>query len=249
MLARRGWLTCFNDQSTTMIPFFVKVRSKDIVPTDTVDIDKVLTKCSLRWNLTEKEDRVDYTHYRFTANWDNASDPNAEVVGCDHMNSYIDYEMYKDGRMFVKWLGQVSGTLNTSDLDATKNNSHREFYIPYALPNGKIYNTLDTKIVGGDLNSIMIGATLDPSVITNTELVAASTDEYNYKISMDVQAPTAVADAADLVWRSNYMSGVDQSVISEIATDTTAYNNYINRYMPVQFTYEGRWKDITINEA
>ena len=244
MKIRRGFLTCLDTESRKEIPFFVKVLSRDIVPSDTVEIDTIFQQCSMRWKLVEKTDAVDVTHYRFLGNWENTTDANAEVVGCDYMNSVIDYDFYKDGRLFVKWVGQVSGYSKTSSTDTTRQISHREFYLPYPIPYNEIYNSLNVSLVGGDVGSVVAGARVLSTKITNAELVEESKDDFPYKISMDIEAPLSIDNATDLTFRAGFLAGLDDELTSN--SDTTAYQNYIDMYIPLQFTYEGRWKDITL---
>ena len=246
MKIRRGFLTCLDEEARKEIPFFVKVLSRDIVPSTTVEIDKIFQQCSMRWKMIEKTDAIDMTHYRFSANWENATDANAEVVGCEFMNSVIDYDFYKDGRMFVKWAGQVSGTSTPSSTDSSRQISHREFYLPYPIPYNALYNSLNVSLLGGSINTVLTGASIESTQITNVELVEESTEAYPYKVCMDVEAPLTIANAPDLSFRAGFLAALEQKPSGDVVSDNTDYQNYIDMYIPLQFTYEGRWKDITL---
>ena len=240
MKVRKGWLVSVNDETHSMIPFFVHVRAKDIVVTEEIKIEELLTQCSMRWTLTEKLNDIIKTHYRYAATWDNLSDPNNEELGCEKLDATVDYDFYLDGRLIVTWTGIAKGTLATSSTDSTKKESHRTLYLPYSLPdNTKLENTLNASVIGGTPRSILLGATLDNAGITNVDLIRTAGSVYPFKISLDLQAPNSIGSAQDISWKAGYIAGTDKSPLDD-------YDAYINHYIPLQIVYTGHWSDIGV---
>ena len=156
MKVRKGWLVTLNEDTKKMIPFFVKVRSQDIISTDPIDITAALKQTSTRWNLVRKEDRTELTYYRYEANWNDSYDVNAETVGSDFMDSYIDYYLYKDGRLEVDGIIRASG----------------------------VYTAIDENY--GSCTGLSTAVTISPAKITNQKLNLNLSDatEYNFLMKL-----------------------------------------------------------------
>ena len=233
MKVRRGFLIAYDAALRKMIPFFVKVRSRDIIPDNPIDITAALTQTSTRWNLDRVEDSVDVTVYKYTANWTSKTDPNAETVGTDVCDGELYYYLYKDGRMEVRG----SMRLSVSNVQAMLNNTVSEYrydiYLPFAFPeyNPRINTSWTygaaaeasiatvvekTKITNLLLNPGLSNATLYPSLFKTHMIVATNRTPLtqDYAFSHDAEFGSGSAD------------------------------NYMRNRFPITFTYYGWWKPV-----
>lgn len=234
MRVRKGWLVSINENTKKMVPFFVKVRSQDIVATDPIDITGVLKQTSTRWNLVRKEDRTDLTYYRFEANWDSKYDANAETVGSDLMDGYIDYYFYKDGRLSVD--GNIRATAEYNAINDTYATIASDVYLPFAFNE---IPELRTNFGLGTCSEVTVGAKVITAQITNQKLNLNSADktEYNFlmKLVGIVPVNSTVASAVPLENLKNFAE-------SDETYKDAAYDVYIKSYFPFHIEGKGFWK-------
>ena len=234
MKVRKGWLVALNEDTKKMIPFFVNVRSQDIISTDPIDITAALKQTSTRWKLQRKEDHIDLTYYHYKANWDGTYDVNAETVGSTLMDGYIDYYLYKDGRMEVDGIIRASGTYTSIDTNYGKIISN--VYLPFAFEE---IPAIQTDFGLGSCEGITMGASILPSIITNQKLNLNSEDrtKYNFLMRLAAVIPVnaTVASAVPL-----------ETIRALVETNTTYseadYTSYVRSYLPFHIHYNGFWR-------
>lgn len=234
MKVRKGWLVSLNLDTKKMIPFFVNVRSQDIVPTDPIDITAALKQTSTRWKLKRKEDRVDLTFYHYEANWDSTYDANAETVGSKLMDGYIDYYLYKDGRMEVDGIIRASGEYTAIDDNYANVVSH--VYLPFAfdgIPN------IRTDFGLGSCEGITTGSMVSSAVITNQKLNLNNADTSEYNFLMKLTAIVPVNGTVDSVVPLEKIRAMIET--NETYSDAD-YLSYIRSYFPFHIHYNGFWR-------
>lgn len=234
MKARKGWLVSYNKDTKKMIPFFVKVRSQEIVPTDPINIEVALKQTSTRWKLKREEDRVDVTFYHYEADWNGLYDANAETVGSTFMDGYIDYYLYKDGRMQIDGVIRASGEYVAIDSNYATVTSN--VYLPFAF---KEIPNIRTDFGLGVCQGLTTGATISPSIITNQKLNMDLTDTTEYNFLMNLIAIVPVNGEMD--------SAVPLEKIRSIVETNQAYSEadyiaYVRSYFPFHIHYDGFWR-------
>lgn len=234
MKTRRGWLTTLNEDTKKMIPFFVRVRSEDIEVTNPVDLSAALTQTSTRWTLTRSEQLVDVTYFRYTANWADTEDPNAEAVGCEFIDAYLDYYLYNDGRMEVDGIIRAKGTFEA--IDEKYGIVTREIYLPFAFEETPVF---DASYAYGSCSGITTAASVTGAQITNQHLNMdmVDTDEYNFLLNLTSIAPlNAELDTAVPITK------VQSITESNEAYKDAEYIDYVNDYFPIHVHFNGYWR-------
>lgn len=177
MKARRGFLLAYDKDRRTMIPFFLKVRSDDIVPTNPVQIDSVLVPTSMRWEEVRVEEDVDVTVYKYAANWTDRHDVHNETVDPLKFTGELLYKLYKDGRM------ELYGDLDMEFMDTDTATGLLEYsvHLPYAFPEARPVFDADWKFV--DLPDLIVASYVEAVPITNAELnKETGTNPYPYRL-------------------------------------------------------------------
>lgn len=153
MKIKQGWLMAKDSITNKMIPFFLKVRSEDIVPTDTIKINTVLSRTSLKWTEELVSDTTDATVYKFTRNFSGSTgelDNHGELSTACVENGVIYYHMFKDGRAHIE--GEVQISNQGRDGNGDTESSIKIIDLPYAIKksflNSSDWN--DTYKVDGD---------------------------------------------------------------------------------------------------
>lgn len=234
MKVRKGWLITLNKYTKKMTPFFVNVRSEDIVITDPIEITAALKQTTTRWKLSRKEDRVDCTFYHYTAAWSDTFDANAEVVGSELMDAELDYYLYKDGRMEIDGYIRANGTYTAIDDNFASISS--VIYLPFAFENvPKIRVGYE---YGGGCNVDAV-ATVSGATITNQQLNLNGKDanEYNYVLKLTSIVPVngTIASATPLVKIKDLAETEDRYKDAD-------YKTYISSYLPLHISYKGFWR-------
>lgn len=233
MKVRRGFMLAYDVALRKMIPFFVKVRSRDIVPDNPIDITAALTQTSTRWNLDRVEDSVDVTVYKYTANWTSKTDPNAEAVGTDSCNGEIYYHLYKDGRMEVCGYIRSSVSNVQSMLSNTVSEYRYDIYLPFAFPEDN--PRINASWTYGSTAESSIAAVVEKAKITNLVLNPELANDTLYPSLFKtyvVTATTRTPLTQDYVFSHDAERGSG-------STDT-----YMRNRFPITFTYCGWWKPV-----
>ena len=133
MKCSKGFLTAKDPETKKEVPFFVKVRSKDIVVTTPIKIDEYLYKTSNNYTLESEYHGHDYSQYVFK----NLNDP---IIGGV---TRIVYKLFRDGTLRIDGHSIVSKfTELTNDgpnseeyfinVDADENRFYR-IQLPYSI--------------------------------------------------------------------------------------------------------------------
>lgn len=227
MKVENGWLIKYNPFTKKMIPFFIRVRSRDIVSVDPVIPEDVLKRVSTRWQLVQYKDCCDFTFYEYLGSWVNNSDPNAEVVGNSYSQSTIRYKMYKNGFFEVDGTIIIDGKLNSAannQYDYTKT-----FYLPFAIP--KRENIVVTT-EGGQIEGVSISASLTQDKVTNQQLNpdVADTTKHWCLVTLRQITPSATNTMMDIL-RNSAKDGAGDN-----------YQNFVAAHLPVHFKITSYWK-------
>lgn len=133
MKIKKGWLMAKDTSTNKMIPFFLKVRSEDIIPTDKISIGKVLKRTSMKWSESLVSNSQDATVYKFTRNFSgnigDLDNNGEESTGCVE-NGILYYYLFKDGRAHIH--GDVQISNQGRDGNGT-DNSTKIIDLPYAI--------------------------------------------------------------------------------------------------------------------
>lgn len=226
MKVKTGWLIAYDELLKKMVPFFVKVRSQDIVPTDAVEISKFLQPVSTRWDVEEIENRVDYTAYHLSADWNSATDPNGEECGSSYTVGKITYYLYKSGRLHIEGNVRVRGEIaEDSKIGYTK--YHKRVYLPYALPED---NNLHFFFSCGQVANSSLSGWIDFAAVTNQKLNPHHNDASQYLCMLEIMQQTEADDTTGM----------------ELLMDCDAFksslknvDDYIRSYVQIGFTYDG----------
>ena len=244
MKVRKGWLVTLNEDTKKMIPFFVKVRSQDIISTDPIDITAALKQTSTRWNLVRKEDRTELTYYRYEANWNDSYDVNAETVGSDFMDSYIDYYLYKDGRLEVDGIIRASGVYTA--IDENYASITRAVYLPFAFEG---IPDIRSDFGLGSCTGLSTAVTISPAKITNQKLNLNLSDATEYNFLMKL---IGILPANNTLSSAIPLENI-RTIMEPNATYAEAdYASYIKTYFPFHIHYNGFWRShesVIIDEA
>lgn len=133
MKIKKGWLMVKDTLTNKMVPFFLKVRSEDVISTDRVYIRKVLRHTSMKWSETLVNDTPDVTVYKFTRNFSGNIgdiDSNGEEATGYVENGVLYYYLFKDGRAHIH--GEVQVSNQGRDGDGT-DNSTKIIDLPYSV--------------------------------------------------------------------------------------------------------------------
>ena len=234
MKVRRGWLLSLNTDTQKMTPFFVKVRSSDIVMTDAIDITAALKHTSTRWKLARKEDRVDCTFYHYTASWSDTYDANAEVVGSKLMDGELDYYLYKDGRLEIDGYIRANGTYTA--IDANWASVTTSVYLPYAFE--EVPKIRACYEYGGGCNVNSVGV-VSGAVIGNQQLNlnGKDTKKYNYLMKL-----TSIVPVNNTVTTSVPLVKIQALAETNATYKAADYKTYISSYLPIHVSYKGYWR-------
>ena len=256
MLSRSGFILALDEATKKMIPFFVKVRSKDIIPTNPVEIEKVLQPTSHRWTLYHVSDRVDSTVYEFHADWRSTDDPEGESYNDlpTEFTGVIVYKLYKDGSV------DVEGTLQILRDDRhpapfpppTKLDTNLAFNIPLPFELPKMSWNLkepfarsDNISVSQPNGSIIPGTFLSVNVyreqIQNLAINPNLTNKTEYPYILCIRKLVETPDSMSqnntfhkhCLW-FDYVTGVPHNSTDELFRDILS--------APVKFNFSGYWK-------
>lgn len=234
MKARVGWLLSEDEDTQKMIPFFVKVRAQDVISVNPVDIATALKETSTRWELVRMEDDIEVTVYRYEASWTSSNDVNAEVVGSELMNGWLEYYLYKDGRLDIKGVVRASGTF--AAIDSVYGQISTQVYLPFALnEESPMFN------IGygpGLCPNIALGAKLGSAVVSNQQLNLNNVDTNKYPFLLNLYGIVPV--------NGTLSSVVPLEKIRDLADDPEYgnydYSTYIKNYFPYRIEYHGYWR-------
>lgn len=212
-----------------MIPFFVKVRSEDIVKTDPIKIDAVLTPTSMRWTEARVEDNVDVTVYKYTANWVGNDDPHHETVDPTIFEGELLYKMYKDGRM------EVTGSLRMepTGTDITANFIKYSIHLPFAFPEEK--PQVSAKWKYADFPGLITTTNTDSIPISNAELNMDYTDSYPYHLNVWLAWPNSNSESDAALFK------LAAELSDPRFTEDMTIDNYLNHFT-FNINYSGWWR-------
>lgn len=176
MKARRGFILCYNEATRTMIPFFVKVRSEDIVSTNPVEIDSVLVPTSSRWEESRVENNVDYTLYEYSADWSDKKDPHNETIDPEVFKGKLLYKLYKDGRM------EVTGQLVMERIESTSGTMRYSVHLPFAFVESS--PIINAQWAYASIPNMIAVSTAESVAISNAELNKENTGEYPFHLNI-----------------------------------------------------------------
>lgn len=234
MKVRKGWLVSLNKDTKKMTPFFVNVRSQDIVTTDPIEITSALKQTSTRWKLVRTEDRVECTFYHYEASWETSSDVNAEAVGSSFMEGYLDYYLYKDGRM------EIDGKLRADgEYTAMRDNyayTNTLVYLPFAFSNTP---EVTVEYALGSCENVTLAATVEDAKITNQKLNLNGKDEADYTFALRIHNVIPLND--------DLLASVPINKIRRVADSSDTYKDcdyltYVKKYFPCRVHYKGYWR-------
>lgn len=228
MKVRKGFLLSYEKKLRRMIPFFVKVRSEDIVKTNPVDIGAVLVPTSQRWVEDRVEDTVDATIYRYTADWIDKSDPHNETIDPTIFSGDLVYTMYKDGRMFVDGTMLMEMTAPVDADGCTKYSVH--------LPYGFVENhpVLNASWSYGNVYGLNMVVQVNSIPITNAELNEDYTDQYPYHLV--IWSRIQNTNARDEL--ETFAQRVDPLFPGDM-------DQYLG-YFPIHISYRGWWRPVQL---
>lgn len=228
MKVRKGFLLSYEKKLRRMIPFFVKVRSEDIVKTNPVEIGAVLVPTSQRWIEDRVEDTVDATVYRYTAEWADKSDPHNETIDPTVFSGDLVYTMYKDGRMFI------DGVLNMELIEETDSDGCFKYsvHLPYGFVED--HPVLNVTWAYGDVVGLNMVAQVDSVAITNAELSEEYTEKYPYHL---------------IVW--SCIKGTDAQIELGVFAQRVdpQFPNTVDQYLehfPIRVSYRGWWRPVQL---
>lgn len=207
MNAQKGFIMVKDSSTGKMIPFFVKVRAKDIITDNSNNSKDLVTgipelkNTSAQWKLVNVFKSIDTVSYVYeqvdlSSMTIGSKDANGETV-CNYINSNIPnsvstivYEISSSG------LYHVYGTLCTKNYSNANSNTPYiyKWHLPYSL-GSKIYSKLfEPDIIAFDDNNAIYHTTeLPPSwmeinsiSIENQKLAGTDITSYLYEICVDI---------------------------------------------------------------
>ena len=242
MKAYRGLLTAYNPDTKKMHPFFLRVRSEDIISSNPIQIDSALKETSTRWKLERFEDDVDVSYYRFIANWSTRNDSNAETVSSDYSDSEIAYYLWKDGRMDIEGTIRVSSYDGKDLEDAIDNNFHGlpyKIWLPFAMQENDIFQTT---FALGDCYGVTTYSYLESDTIKNQKLNPHGNDKDKYLYGLNLFAVVP--------------KDTDTSIFEKMrkAAEVDSYRNlkhdeYMKQRFPFHISYRGYWRSAVDGEV
>jgi hypothetical protein len=229
MKCETGFMLAYDKDLKRMLPFFMKVRSSDIVKNTNVDIYSALTYTSGRWDLARQENGVDSVMYEFTADWDSDVDPNGGVVGSTKCKGSLSYYMYMDGRY------EIHGYVRMNPVESTAisgNTDHHVYsvYLPFAFK--EYHPMLRVGWAYGNTYELAIASQVDEAPITDL-IINPSEDKtkYPFLLKLNVFDTGAGASALDELRKLADPDYNDLSV-----------HDYIMNAFPVTIDYRGYWR-------
>lgn len=138
MKCKRGFITYRDEKTKKEHPFFLKVRSKDIVVTTPIKINEHLVKTSELFTLVNEYHGHDYSSYKFMTNTTRTSSTFVESSGERLYSNFLfggmTYKLFRDGTV------DIYGSLHISVSDVEEYNK-AEYgksgtYFQLALPYG-----------------------------------------------------------------------------------------------------------------
>jgi hypothetical protein len=230
MKCETGFVLAYDENLKRMIPFFLKVRSSDIVKNTSVDIYSALTNTSGRWDLTRQENDVDGVVYEFTADWESDTDPNGGLTGSRVCKGSLTYYMYNDGRY------EIHGHLRmcpVSTEEVTSNMDHHVYsvYLPFAFT--EEHPMIRVGWAYGNSYELAIASQVDDAKITDLILNSGSTDtnEYPFLLKINVFDSGAGASALDALRK-----------LADPDYNDLTIHDYIQNAFPVRIDYCGYWR-------
>ena len=234
----RGWLLGRNIHTKKMVPFFVRVRSEDIYPTDAINPDEVLQPTSTRWTVSKAYNQSHHTIYYYTQSFDFALiDPFGEEIPSSYLDAVVRYDFDKDGILTVDGHIRVSGEKLTglSKLPDTTNEVYKkQIYLPYALPthiSPGYWVNADCEY--GHINNMSFVAKLGRRMITNTKINPNHTDTKEYPFAIEIYQSREIVNGHSPIWE--YKELVD--------SNSEDIGIYTERSIPIHFHYDGFWKE------
>lgn len=229
MKARKGFLLSYDKHLRELIPFFVKVRSEDIVKTDPVDIRSVLVQTSMRWQEERVEDNVDATIYRYTTEWADKDDAHNETVDPEKFKGDLTYKLYKDGRM------EVTGWMKMEfiDSDPTTGLLNYTVHLPYAFAESN--PALHASWKFANLPFLVTAVNVDSVAITNAELNIESTGTYPYHLNVMAAWPYSETGTEAALFK-NLATKLDPDYTPGMTVDEYLYSPTFN------INYSGWWR-------
>lgn len=234
MKVRRGFLLTYDKALRKMIPFFVKVRSRDIIADNPIEISSVLKPTSGLWNLDRVEDTVNATTYKYTAQWTSRENPQSERVGTDFGDCELIYTLYKDGRM------DINGTLRVSrssrqTIDSVDFSEHRyDIYLPFAFPESKPEIHVSWKF--GLFPECGMSNRVISTEISNLIMNPNLADKTKYPFLLNVYLYMDTEGAG--VPMSSFVAQWDPKFTG------SNLNSYHSESFPIAISYSGWWKPI-----
>lgn len=239
MKYRAGFLLCENKATRKMIPYFVKVRSEDIVPTDPVPIGDVLQHTSMRWDLIREVDETDATYYYFKQQYENPEeDTYGEVIPSNYLDATICYKLHKSGMLTVSGTFRTDGVLDSeSSIDAMKALVYEKtVHLPYALPidNPLGYN-ISAEYACGDIHLMSFGAAVKKTEITCNGINYGLEDTNQYPFVLKVIQARKTEEGYNPL--EEFKNSIDTGYED---VDVTTYGA---NYIPIRFEFKGFWAD------
>lgn len=208
MKCLKGFLTAKDKETKKEIPFFVKVRSKDIVVTTPIKIESYLYKTSNDYDLVYEYHGHDYSQYVFKTTRDSTN------------MQRVMYKLFRDGTMninleFTRFNDYTSLSSNEissiqSSIDSSKLNSFFRIQLPYSVtPKTKIHD--DSRFFHR------------PSPVYSVNGMLKSPMEYK-----DIYEPCMIFLPINKPTDPNISIGLDSLVLSQVLVyDKSRTTNYV----------------------
>lgn len=235
MKIRKGFILTEDKDTKKMVPFFVNVRSEDVIITDKINIDDVLKQTSTRWGLSKVIDNIIETVYIYSASWTSASDSLQEDIPVERFEGTVEYHLYKDGRLEIIGLCESS---YVSDSYHTIMPS-KGFYcdsvcvLPFEIPHGLTEQDISITpayLVGG---GVAMSVSMSNKPITNYELNDHGTNTNAY--TFWVKCRMVINDDPD-------MRDFNQYLLEESQGGSASVIQLSNGEIPWRFHYRGTWE-------
>lgn len=235
----KGYLVAEDEKTHHMMPFFVKVRTEDIVSTNAVNINKVLTKTSERWDVVDVYDDTEKTIYQFRQSFSGTPvDPNAEVLYSTFLHADVTYVLHKYGKLEIYGVVRCNGNANP-DFGLERLAVDKNILLPYAFELGPVPDgrskVLNANCNFGTIAQCSFTASINGTRIHNLHLNPELKDENEYLAMLRLEqiTPNPKSEFKDLDFvRQTHEPGAYQTV---------KYSDYLVNYLPIYFSYQGFW--------
>lgn len=231
----RGIPLVYDEDLKTMIPFFVRVRSHDIICDAELDITEVMKYTSSRWEIDRVENGVDLTYYKFIGDWDSKYDRNNETVGTSFCRAELGYYIYKDGRLKIHADLRLNADTVTK-IGSSNSTFHAEYpvYLPVAFAEDT--PKIQVGYAYGTASELTIVAEICKDTITNYSINEGYEDTNLYPFKLVIHVIKSQVDAPAL----NTIKGiVDSTYASSLTVD-----DYIKTCFPFTIEYNGWWRPV-----